>query len=153
MAIQEVSILLVEDNPADQELTIHALRRENLANNIHVVQDGAEALDFLYCRGPYSGRSIAFPPRLVLLDLKLPKVGGMEVLRQIKADARTKPIIVCVLTSSKEDPDLVECYRLGANSYIQKPVDIEQFREAVRIAGLYWLVVNERPPAKCFQTP
>lgn len=146
----DTEILLVEDNPKDVELTLHALRRENLCNLIHVVRDGEEALDFLFCRGPYSSRSLDHPPKLVILDLKLPKVNGLEVLRIIKDDIHTRAIPVTILTSSKEDRDLVEGYNLGVNSYIQKPVDFNQFRETVKQLGLYWLVVNQPPPASAF---
>jgi two-component system response regulator len=135
-------ILLVEDDPNDIELTLHALRAENLANHIHVARDGQEALDFLFNRGAYATRPVT-NPRLVLLDLKLPKVNGMEVLRQIKGDAVLKMVPVVVLTSSREDRDLVGSYKLGVNSFIQKPVEFDQFRETVKQLGLYWLVVNE----------
>lgn len=142
----EVEILLVEDDTNDMDLALHALRRENLANKIFVARDGEEALEFLFCRGVFSERSFDYPPRLVLLDLKLPKVDGIEVLRQIKSDSRTKTIPVVILTSSKEERDLVKGYDLGANSYIQKPVDFEQFRSTVKQAGLYWLLTNQPPP-------
>ncbi len=145
--MKQVDILLVEDNKDDVELTLHALRTENLANNIQVVVDGEEALDFLFCRGKFSERSMNDAPRLVLLDLKLPKVDGLEVLRRLKADTRTKSIPVVILTSSKEERDLVDGYKLGTNSYIQKPVDFDQFRETVKRVGLYWLVVNQAPVA------
>lgn len=141
----ETDILLVEDSPDDAELAIHALRREHLANNIFVARDGEEALDFLFCRGPFATRSFDHPPKLVLLDLKLPKVDGIEVLKQLKDDLRTKAIPVVVLTSSREEQDLVRSYDLGANSYIQKPVDFEQFRQTVKTVGLYWMVINQRP--------
>lgn len=150
MKREEVEILLVEDNPMDLELTLHALRKENLCNNIPVARDGEEALDFLFCRGAYSNRSLDKPPKLVILDLKLPKVDGLEVLRMIKNDPHTRAIPVIILTSSKEDRDLVESYRLGVNSYIQKPVDFDQFRDTVKQLGLYWLVVNQPPPAAAF---
>jgi two-component system response regulator len=150
MRAAEVEILLVEDNPKDVELTLHALRKENLCNHIHVARDGEEALDFLFCRGSYSDRSLDHPPKLVILDLKLPKVDGMEVLREIKKNVHTQAIPVTVLTSSKEDRDLVESYKLGVNSYIQKPVDFNQFRETVKKLGLYWLVVNQTPPPSAF---
>jgi CheY-like chemotaxis protein len=143
--MKTVDILLVEDNKDDVELTLHALRKENLANNIQVVMDGEEALDFLFHRGAFTERAAQENPKLVLLDLKLPKVDGLEVLRQLKGDARTKTIPVVILTSSKEERDLVEGYRLGTNSYIQKPVDFDQFRETVKRVGLYWLVVNQCP--------
>lgn len=151
MITRQVEILLVEDNPDDVELTLHALRKENLANNIHVARDGEEALEFLFCSGIHAERSFEHPPRLILLDLKLPKVDGMEVLRRLKADARTKTIPVVILTSSKEERDLAKGYGLGANSYIQKPVDFDQFRETVKNVGLYWLVINQPPVAEPFQ--
>jgi CheY-like chemotaxis protein len=143
---QAVEILLVEDNPADIELTLLALQAHKLANAIHVVRDGEEALDFLFCRGPHSERKPYEAPRLVLLDLKLPKVNGLEVLKEIKSDARLRTIPVVALTSSREERDLVETYQLGVNSYIQKPVDFDQFRKVVTQVGLYWLVVNHTPP-------
>jgi two-component system response regulator len=146
-----VEILLVEDNPADVELTLHALRKEKLANKIEVVGDGEEALDFLFCRNRFSDRSFDRPPRLVLLDLKLPKVDGMEVLRAVKTDARTRAIPVVILTASKEERDLINGYHLGVNAYIQKPVDFEKFRDIVRELGLFWLVVNQPPPAAAFR--
>jgi len=139
-------ILLVEDNPHDVELTLHALKRHHLANRIEVVRDGAEALEYLFATGAYAGRQIEDRPRVILLDLKLPKVDGLEVLRQIKADPRTRTIPVVVLTSSREESDIVESYGLGANSYIVKPVDFEQFVEAARIMGLYWLLLNQCCP-------
>jgi two-component system response regulator len=145
MNTHEVDILLVEDNKDDIELTLHALRKENLANHIQVARDGEEALEFLFCNGTFAERSFEHPPRLILLDLKLPKVDGMEVLRRLKADARTRTIPVVILTSSKEERDLVNGYGLGANSYIQKPVDFDQFRETVKNVGLYWLLINQPP--------
>ena len=141
----EPDILLVEDNQDDVDLALHALRREKLANNILVVGDGKEALDFLFCRGAFAHRSFDRPPKLVLLDLKLPKIDGMEVLKRVKSDPRTKVIPVVIMTSSKEERDLVASYHLGANSYIQKPVDFDQFRETVKTVGLYWLVINQPP--------
>jgi CheY-like chemotaxis protein len=151
MSTNEVEILLVEDNPEDVELTLHALRQENLANYIVVVRDGEEALDFLFCRGAFSERSFEHAPRLVLLDLKLPKVDGMEVLRAIKYDRRTQAIPVVILTASREESDVVNGYHLGVNGYIQKPVDFDQFRRVVKQLGLYWLVVNEPPPPSAFR--
>lgn len=140
-----VELLLVEDNPADAELAIHSLRKFKLANNIYVVHDGAEALEFLFCTGAYATRNPNQGPRVVLLDLKLPKVDGLEVLRRIKSDRRTQSLPVVVLTSSHEDKDLVEAYHLGANSYIVKPVDFNQFTEAMRQLGIYWLLLNKVP--------
>lgn len=145
MIKRQIEILLVEDNPDDVELTLHALRKENLANSIHVARDGEEALEFLFCYGPHADRSFEDPPKLILLDLKLPKADGMEVLKRLKADPRTKTIPVVILTSSKEERDLVDGYGLGANSYIQKPVDFDQFRDTVKKVGLYWLVINQPP--------
>jgi CheY-like chemotaxis protein len=150
VAPDNVEILLVEDNPADVELTMHALRHNNLANRIHVARDGEEALNYLFCRGPHSTRSFEKPPKLVLLDLKLPKVDGLEVLRQLKGDSRTKAIPVVILTSSKEDRDMVSGYRFGVNSYIQKPVDFTAFRDTIKQLGLYWMVVNQPPPPDAF---
>jgi two-component system response regulator len=146
MNAEELDILLVEDNQDDRDLALHALRREKLANKIVVVRDGEEALDFLFCRGAFAQRSFDHPPKLVLLDLKLPKVDGLEVLKQVKSDLRTKTIPVVIMTSSKEERDLVASYHLGANSYIQKPVDFDQFREVVKTVGLYWLVINQPVP-------
>jgi two-component system response regulator len=140
----DADILLVEDSQDDMELTLHALRKENLGNNIQVARDGEEALEYLFCTGAHSDRKFTVP-KLILLDLKLPKVDGMEVLRQLKADDRTKTIPVVILTSSKEERDLLAGYSLGVNSYIQKPVDFEQFRETVKSVGLYWLVINQPP--------
>lgn len=148
MNSENLDILLVEDNQDDRDLALHALRREKLANNIFVARDGEEALDFIFCRGAFAQRSFEHPPKLVLLDLKLPKVNGMEVLKQVKSDPRTKIIPVVIMTSSKEERDLVASYNLGANSYIQKPVDFEQFRETVKTVGLYWLVINQPPIAE-----
>jgi two-component system response regulator len=141
----EPDILLAEDSQDDVDLALHTLRREKLANNIFVARDGEEALDFLFCRGAFTHRSFDHPPKLVLLDLKLPKVDGLDVLKQVKSDPRTKIIPVVIMTSSKEERDLVASYHLGANSYIQKPVDFEQFRETVKNVGLYWLVINQPP--------
>src|SRR4030081_1507450 len=144
----ELDILLVEDNQDDMDLALHALRREKLANSIFVARDGEEALDFLFCRGAFAQRSFEHPPKLVLLDLKLPKVDGMEVLKQVKSDPRTRTIPIVIMTSSKEERDLVAGYNLGANSYIQKPVDFDQFRETVKTIRLYLLVVNQQAPLK-----
>jgi two-component system response regulator len=146
MGMPDVDILLVDDSQEDLDLALHALRREKLANKIFAVRDGEEALDFIFCRGAFEGRSLEHPPKLILLDWKLPKVDGSQVLREIKSDARTKTIPVVVMTSSKEERDLINGYQLGANSYIQKPVDFDQFRETVRTLGLYWLVVNQPVP-------
>ena len=139
----EVDILLVEDNQSDVDLTLHTLRAEHLANHVFVVRDGEEALDFLFCRGAYSDRSFEHPPKLILLDLKLPKVDGMQVLKEIKSDPRTKALSVVMMTSSKEERDLVTSYNLGANSYVQKPVDFGEFRKTVKLLGMYWLMVNQ----------
>ena len=139
-------ILLVEDNPDDEELTLRALKKNNISNKVSVVRDGAEALDFLFCAGVYTQRDPREVPQVILLDLKLPKVDGLEVLRRIRADERTRLLPVVILTSSKEEQDLIDGYKQGANSYIRKPVDFNQFIEAVRQLGLYWLVLNEAPP-------
>jgi len=141
-----VEILLVEDDPQDLELTLRALRKANLTNHIHTARDGAEALDFVFCEGPHAGREIKNEPRVILLDLKLPKVEGLEVLRRIKGDSRTNKIPVVVLTSSKEHSDVVKSYGLGVNSYIVKPVNFDGFTAAVQELGTYWLLLNE-PPA------
>ena len=139
-------ILLVEDNDDDVELTLRALRRNRVANRVDVVRDGAEALEYLFATGSYSGRDLRDTPNLVLLDLKLPKVGGLEVLERLRADARTRRLPVVILTSSNVESDLARSYDLGANSYIRKPVDFTQFMEAGNQLGLYWLVLNEAPP-------
>jgi CheY-like chemotaxis protein len=140
-----VEILIVEDNPDDVELTLRALRKNNLANKIHVARDGAEALDYVFGRGTHSGRDVAQVPKVILLDLKLPRVDGVEVLRQLKADPRTRRVPVVVLTSSREEPDISRCYELGVNSYLVKPVDFNAFVPAVAQAGLYWLLLNQPP--------
>jgi two-component system, response regulator len=142
----ERTILLVEDNPNDEALTLRALKKSNILNPVVVARDGAEALDYLFARGEYQTRSSDGNPEVVLLDLKLPKVDGLEVLRQLRADERTKLLPVVVLTSSVEEQDLLRGYALGANSYVRKPVDFDQFVDAVKQLGLYWLVLNQRPP-------
>ncbi len=145
MTENAVEILLVEDNPNDVELTVHAFKKNHISNHLHVVRDGAEALEFLFCTGAYADRSIQNTPKVILLDLKLPKVDGIEVLRRIKADPRTQATPVVVLTSSREECDVVKSYQNGVNSYIVKPVDFEKFTEAVRQIGLYWLLLNQPP--------
>jgi two-component system response regulator len=143
--IQELSILLVEDNASDAEMTIRALKQNKLANNLLHVKDGAQALDFIFCEGDHTQRSIEIQPKVIMLDLKMPKVNGLEVLARIKGDARTREIPVVVLTSSKEDPDIKKCYELGVNSYVVKPVEFEDFYKAVSDLGLYWMIVNQTP--------
>ena len=143
MTENHVEILLVEDNPNDLALTMRAFKKNNLANHIQVARDGAEALEFIFCTGAYANRNIENGPKVILLDLKLPLVDGLEVLRRIKADPRTQKIPVVVLTSSREERDIVESYQLGVNSYIVKPVDFEQFTASVRTLGMYWLLLNQ----------
>ena len=145
MADEQVEILLAEDNAEDAEMTMRALRRNNLANQLHWVKDGAEALDYLFCRGQYVGRDPSRPPKLVLLDIKMPKIDGIEVLRRLKQDDATRAIPVVVMTSSNEERDVLESYRLGVNSYIVKPVQFDQFIETVAKIGLYWLLTNRVP--------
>jgi two-component system response regulator len=146
MSVQhEVEILLVEDDASDVELTLRALKNRNLANQVFVARDGAEALDFFFGDGSHPWHEIGIAPRVVLLDLKLPKVDGLEVLRRLKSDERTRSLPVVILTSSREEPDIATAYRLGANSYIVKPVDFEAFARAVSEVGLYWLLLNEAP--------
>lgn len=140
-----VEILLVEDNLSDAELTIRAMRKKNLANNLIHLKNGAEALDFIFAKGQYANRNSNHEPKLILLDLKMPKVGGLEVLAAVRADEKTKHIPVVILTSSKEDPDIDACYRLGVNSYIVKPVEFDNFVEAVSTLGFYWLLLNHVP--------
>jgi two-component system, response regulator len=140
-----LDILLVEDNPQDAELTIRTFQKHNLANRVLVVEDGAEALDFIFCKGKYAHRSIKNPPKVILLDIKLPKIDGLEVLQKIKSDERTKFIPVVMVTSSREDPDLRKAYELGVNSYVVKPVNFNAFSDSISCLGLYWLLVNEPP--------
>lgn len=143
--LNEIEILLVEDNADDLEMTLRALRKSNLANRIQIARDGAEALDYIFCQGIHSSRPIEQVPKMVLLDLKLPKVDGLEVLQRLKSDPRTKAIPVVVLTSSHEQRDLVESYHAGVNSYIVKPVNFERFAAAVQELGMYWLLLNQQP--------
>jgi two-component system response regulator len=143
--IQEVEILLVEDSKSDAEMTIRALRKNHIINYIYHVKDGAEALDFIFARGSYTHRTIENCPKVILLDLKMPKVNGVEVLQAIKADERTKKIPVVILTSSKENPDIQKSYDLGANSYVVKPVEFDEFMKAISDLGLYWLLINQPP--------
>lgn len=140
-------ILLVEDNADDEALTLRAFKKNSIQNEVVVARDGAEALDYFFATGAYAGRDLSVMPALTLLDLKLPKIDGLEVLRRLRADERTKLLPIVILTSSKEEQDLVTGYSLGANSYIRKPIDFAQFTEAIRQLGLYWLVLNERPSA------
>jgi len=146
--VSDKTILLVEDNPDDEALTLRALIKNNILNQVTIVRDGAEALDYLFGQGVYAGRDVGQQPAVTLLDLKLPKVDGLEVLKRLRADARTRLLPVVILTSSKEEQDLISGYHLGANSYIRKPVDFTQFMEAIRQVGLYWLMMNEPPPPK-----
>ncbi|HKZ70055.1 MAG TPA: response regulator, partial [Anaerolineales bacterium] len=145
MSTQSVEILLVEDNPSDLELALAALNDHRLANRIQIVRDGVEALDYVFCGGAYADRRIEDTPRVILLDLKLPKVTGLEVLQKLKTDPRTRRIPVVVLTSSREDSDMAASYELGVNSYIVKPVDFQQFSDAMRALGLYWVLLNQYP--------
>jgi len=145
MIDQIVDVLLVEDNSDDVALALHAFKKSNFSNRVHVVRDGAEALEYIFCTGAYAGRKIDQVPRFILLDLKLPKVDGLEVLKRIKSDPRTKNTPVVMMTSSREENDLVASYALGVNSYIVKPVDFQQFVESTRTLGLYWLLLNEPP--------
>lgn len=140
-----VDILLIEDNPSDVELSLYALRKNKNVHQIKVLRDGVDALDFIFCTGQFSDRRIEDTPRFILLDLKLPRIDGIEVLRRIKSDKRTSHIPIVVLTSSREDRDLVHCYKLGVNSYVVKPIDFEKFTEAVKNLGIYWLELNEVP--------
>jgi CheY-like chemotaxis protein len=140
-----VEILIVEDTPQDLDLALRALRKAKVTNRIHIARDGEEAIQFIFCEGPYSERKLENGPNVILLDLKLPKIDGLEVLKRIKSDPRTRAIPVVVLTSSKEQKDVVESYNLGVNSYIVKPVNFEQFTDAVQKLGLYWLLLNQPP--------
>lgn len=140
-----VEILLVEDNPNDAELTIRALKKQYVANDLYVVEDGQEALDFIFCRGKFRERNPGKPLKVIFLDLKLPKISGLEVLKEIKSNPKTKKLPVVIITSSKEDPDIEEAYALGANSYVVKPVDFDDFVKAIQNTGLFWLLVNEAP--------
>jgi|SRR5665213_2557906 len=142
---QEIEVLLVEDNASDAEMTIRALKKNNLVNKLLHLKDGAEALDFIFAEGEYSGRQMENIPKVILLDLKMPKVSGIEVLRRIKTDERTRKIPVVVLTSSKEDPDIQACYALGVNSYVVKPVDFNEFQKAISELGLFWMIINQPP--------
>jgi two-component system, response regulator len=140
-------ILLVEDNPNDEDLTKRAFKKNNIGNELIVVRDGAEALDFLFCKGEYTNRDPNEKPELILLDINLPKISGLDVLRRIRADENLRLLSVVILTSSREDRDIIEGYKLGANSYVRKPVDFIEFADAIRQLGLYWLVLNEKPPS------
>jgi CheY-like chemotaxis protein len=142
--------LLVDDDPSDVVLALHALRKEKLSNSVYVVEDGKGALDFIFCRGMYAGPSLTDRPKVILLDLKLPKVDGLGVLRAVKNDAKTKATPVVILTSSREQKDLIEGYKSGASAYIQKPVNFDEFRQKIRQIGLFWLMVNEPPPHEAF---
>jgi two-component system, response regulator len=146
--MEDKIILLVEDNADDEKLTLRALKKNNIANYVVVARDGAEALDYLFGTGAYAGRDLRVMPQVILLDLKLPKLDGLEVLRRVRADDRTKLLPIVILTSSNEELDRINGYGLGANSYVRKPVDFSEFSEAARQLGLYWLVLNESPPAR-----
>ncbi len=146
LLVQQQIILLVEDNPDDEALTLRALKKNNITNEVVVVRDGAEALDYFFGTGAFAGRDTSELPQVTLLDLKLPKVDGLEVLRRLRADERTRLAPIVILTSSNEEQDRLKGYGLGANSYVRKPVDFDQFINAVRQLGLYWLLLNERPP-------
>ena len=141
----EYEIVIVEDNPNDAELMVRSLRKNRLANSLIVLEDGEQAMDFIFCRGKYADRDISRPPKVIFLDLKLPKVNGLEILKQVKSNELTRKIPVIIVTSSKEDPDIAAAYNLGANSYVVKPVDFNNFVETIDRLGLYWLVVNEKP--------
>lgn len=149
----EIDILLVEDNPSDAELAVRELRRHKFANRIHTIGDGAEAMDFVFCRGEYRNRSFLRPPKVVLLDVKLPKIDGLQVLAAMKKDPRTRTIPIVIMTSSAEQRDLIESYKLGVNAFIQKPVDFEAFRQVIESVGMFWLAVNKAPPVEVFVDP
>ena len=144
MEHEKYDIILVEDNPNDAELMVHSLKKNHLANKLIVLEDGEQALNYIFCRGQYAKRDSDELPKVIFLDLKLPKVNGLEVLEQVKSNDKTKQIPIVIVTSSKEDPDIEAAYRLGANSYVVKPVDFEQFKETINQLGLYWLVINEK---------
>ncbi len=146
--MEDKIILLVEDNADDEKLTLRALKKNNIVNDVVVARDGAEAIDYLFGTGAYAGRDLRVMPQVILPDLKLPKLDGLEVLRRVRADARTKLLPIVILTSSNEELDRINGYGLGANSYVRKPVDFNEFSEAARQLGLYWLVLNESPPAR-----
>jgi len=141
----DFEIVIVEDNPNDAELMLRSLKKNRLANNVIILEDGEQALDFIFCRGKYTGRDVSAPPKVMFLDLKLPKVGGLEVLKQMKSNEKTRKIPVIVVTSSKEDPDIVTAYDLGVNSYVVKPINFDSFFEKMGQIGFYWLAVNEKP--------
>lgn len=145
MEHEEYEILIVEDNPNDAELMVRSLKKNHLANTLIVIEDGEKALDFIFCRGEYTGRDISRPPKVIFLDLKLPKVDGLEVLKEVKSSQQTRKIPVIIVTSSREDPDIATAYDLGANSYVVKPIDFDNFLTTMKQLGLYWLVVNEKP--------
>jgi len=148
MAAKDKIVLLVEDNPDDEELTLRALRKNHITNEIIVVRDGAETLDYLFAEGKYSGRDARLMPVLVLLDLKIPKIDGIEVLKRLRADPRTKVLPIVILTTSNEEKDILQSYNLNANSFVRKPVDFDEFTEAVKNLGLYWLLINQPPPPR-----
>jgi two-component system response regulator len=145
MEHEKYDIILVEDNPDDIELMVHSLKKNHLANKLIVLEDGEQALNYIFCRGQYTGRNSAELPKVIFLDLKLPKVNGLEVLEQVKSNDKTKKIPIVIVTSSREDPDIEAAYTLGANSYVVKPVDFDKFKKTINQLGLYWLIVNENP--------
>jgi two-component system response regulator len=149
----EIEILLIEDNSSDAELAVRELRRHKFANRIHVIDDGAQALDFIFCRGDYRSRSFSRPPKVILLDMKLPKMDGLQILAAIREDPRTRAIPVVIMTSSSEQKDLIESYKIGVNAFIQKPVDFDDFRRVIERVGMFWLAVNQAPPPEVFGSP